>query len=470
MILGWGEVSEELARELLRRGERALFVVGDAVRARRMRGIGASVVVARARDMASRVPEGAEAALVVTGLDGLNLELVRRLRRGGRDIQILAEASGPEAAQRLRRAGANYVLEARRLAASTLLEELTELESQRAASRLVSVLRECERRGLAVFMHDDPDPDTIASALALKRICVSVGVRCRLYHGGRVSHPSNRLMVSVLRASLHRVRGPEEASEIQARHDKTALVEASLPGQNNVLPPGAEVDIVIDHHPLSPSRWPSGELVDIRPKLGAASTMMTGYLRRLWIRPDPPLASALLYAIKVDTADLTRNVDREDIEAISFLAEHADLRIVRELEAPPTPLRTADVVARAIEAREVVRGHVISFVGGVRDREALAQAAELLVGLEGVCAALVFGVMRGRVYMSARARHPSVDVGAILQRAFGARGSAGGHASSAGASVPLEALAPGARGAERLDRARRAVRELYLRAAGLDGG
>jgi nanoRNase/pAp phosphatase (c-di-AMP/oligoRNAs hydrolase) len=415
--------------------------------------------------MASRVPEDAGAAFVVTGDDALNADLARRLRKLRPDLLILTEALASAPASRLRAAGADFVLESKGFLASALIGQITVLEKQRAARRLVAEIRPCRRRGLAIFLHDNPDPDCIASALALLRICAESRVPCCLYYGGEIAHPENRLMVSTLDAPLVQVKTPAEAAQMARRHRKTALVESSIPGQNNILPRGSRVDIVIDHHPLPPNVTPDAALADIRPELGAAATILTGYLQRLQIRPDPPLASALLYAIKVDTNDYTRNVDSEDLRATVFLSELADMRLMRSFGAPPMPGTTAELLARAIEDREVFRGHLLSCAGSIRDRDALAEAAEFLVRLEGVEAAVVFGILRGEVFISARSNDPSVDVGRLRRAAFGRAGSAGGHPSSAGARIPLEVLGRAPTDEERAELARRAVRRLYLRAA-----
>jgi len=414
------------------------------------------------------VPADAGAVFVVSGDDRLNLELARRLRRTRPEILVLAEAGSPAASRRLRAAGADYVLEPTSLLAGTLIDQITELENQRSARRLVAAIRPCRRRGLAIFLHDNPDPDTIASALAVRRICAANGVRCCLYYGGEIAHPENRLLVSTLDAPLVQLKTSGEAARAAARHAKTALIESSIPGQNNILPPGARVDIIIDHHPLPPGVVPTAELADIRPELGAAATILTGYLRRLWIRPDPPLASALLFAIKVDTNDYTRNVHPEDLSATVFLAEHADLRLIGRFGAPPMPESTAELLARAIEGRELHGGHLLACAGTIHDRDALAEAAEFLVRLEGVEAAVVFGILRGELFISARSNDPAVNVGRLLRTAFGRAGSAGGHATSAGARVPLEVLGRAADDASRAELARRAVRRLYLRAARIE--
>jgi nanoRNase/pAp phosphatase (c-di-AMP/oligoRNAs hydrolase) len=79
----------------------------------------------------------------------------------------------------------------------------------------------------------------------------------------------------------------------------------------------------------------------------------------------------------------------------------------------------------------------VSCVGAISDRDTLAQAADRLLTMEGVSTTLVCGFTEGRVYLSARTRGTTVDLGATLREAFGDIGSAGGHADMAGAQIPL---------------------------------
>ena len=443
-IVGSGGTAAVLARALAARGEKP-----------------------RRAPNAGSVPAEAGAAFIVSGDDRANLGLVRELRRRRPDLLLLAEAGAPAAVKRLRSAGADFVLEPRSFVAGAFIGQITELEKQRSARRLTAVLEPLGRKGLAVFLHDNPDPDSISSAAALQRICARHRVRCDLYYGGEIARPENRLLVSALDAPLVQLKTAPEARAAAARHAGTALVESSVAGQNNILPPGAPVDIVIDHHRLPRGCAPPAGFCDIRPETGAAATILAGYLRRLWIRPDPALAAALLFAIKVDTGDLTRHVSADDLEAAVYLSELADLRLMRTFESPPMPPSTADILARAIQSRELHRGHLLACAGDIKDRDALAVASEFLVRLEGVEAAVVFGILRGDLFVSARANDTSLDLGRLLRRAFGRAGSAGGHASSAGARVPLEVLGRAQTDESRAELATRAVRRLYLRAAGI---
>jgi len=283
---------------------------------------------------------------------------------------------------------------------------------------------------LAVVPHSNPDPDAIAAAVALVRIARSVGVPADVYYHGEISHQENRALVNRLGYDL-RTLGPDEVPEAEA----VALVDHSEPGVNDDLPRDLVPAIVIDHHPSDGEV--RGEFVDVRVGVGATSTLLTDYLRGVGLTPDPDVATGLLYGIRVDTSDFTRETTVEDLEAAGVLLPHVDRDAVAEIESPSVSGDTLDTIARAIRNRRIRGEALVSCVGAISDRDTLAQAADRLLTLEAVSTTLVCGFMSGTVYISARTRGTDVDLGATLRTAFGDIGSAGGHADMAGAQIPL---------------------------------
>ncbi|WP_370518673.1 bifunctional oligoribonuclease/PAP phosphatase NrnA [Natronomonas sp. CBA1123] len=79
-------------------------------------------------------------------------------------------------------------------------------------------------------------------------------------------------------------------------------------------------------------------------------------------------------------------------------------------------------------------------VGELADRDALPQAADKLLEMNGVSTTLVFGYTDEMVFVSARSRDDDIDLGEVLRNAFGQIGSAGGHAEMAGAQIPVGML------------------------------
>jgi len=303
-------------------------------------------------------------------------------------------------------------------------------ETVTRVTRLLRVLRTIDGT-LAVVMHDNPDPDAIASALALVRIADLVGVDAVPCYFGEVSHQENRALINLLDLSLRNL----EPGATMDEYDGIALVDHSRPGVNDGLAPDTRVDIAIDHHP--PRAPVEARCLDLRSGVGATSTLLTEYLRRLRIEPDTTLATALLFGIRIDTKDFSREVSNADFEAASFLSPYVDHSALDRIEAPSMGPEVLDTLARAIRNREVRGDALATNVGEIADRDALAQAADRLLDMEGVRLTLVYGYRDDTLYASGRARGTAVDLGETLRDAFGSIGSAGGHADMAGAQVDL---------------------------------
>ena len=299
-------------------------------------------------------------------------------------------------------------------------------------ARLLATLRRLSGP-LLVVAHDNPDPDAIASAIGLARIADSIGVEADACYGGEIAHQENRAMVNLLDIRLR----PFGEVDLDA-YGGVALVDHSRAGINDSLPEGYPVDVVVDHHP--PRGPVAGSFVDIRPAVGATSTLIAEYLSRYGIAPDRELATALLYGIRIDTKDFTRATAIDDFEAAADLLAHADESTLERVESPSVSPETLRVLAAAIENRDVRGSVAASCVGEIADRDALAQAAERLLDLEDVTVTFVYGYADGVIYGSARARGADVDAGELLRDALDPVGSAGGHAAMAGAQVPLGIL------------------------------
>jgi nanoRNase/pAp phosphatase (c-di-AMP/oligoRNAs hydrolase) len=162
---------------------------------------------------------------------------------------------------------------------------------------------------------------------------------------------------------------------------------------------------------------------------------MTKYLQQLNINISKTLSTALLYGIRTDTQDFKRKTDPADLSAASYLYPLSNHGILDQLEQPSMAIETLDVLGEAIRNRQVIGSYLLSNVGNIRDRDTLPQAADYLLSLEGISTTIVFGVTEDRIYISGRSNDIRVNLGEIMRQAFGE--DAGGHATAAGAQIPL---------------------------------
>jgi nanoRNase/pAp phosphatase (c-di-AMP/oligoRNAs hydrolase) len=228
---------------------------------------------------------------------------------------------------------------------------------------------------------------------------------------------------------------PFETSLVTDRPEGSlvAFVDHSTPGANNQVPADTPIDIVVDHHQ---SEEIQARYVDHRESVCATATILTEYVRDLEIEITPPLATALLFAIRRETLSFLRGTTSAEYTAASVLHDHADWDMLRQLSQPSVSGATVDAIADAIENRQVRASVLISHVGRTTERDALPQAADYLATLEGGQTVIVDDV----IHLSGRSTDARINLGSVLSGAFSDLGSAGGHRGMAGGEVSLGIL------------------------------
>jgi nanoRNase/pAp phosphatase (c-di-AMP/oligoRNAs hydrolase) len=377
--------------------------------------------------------------VILTGDSKSNLLLVKKIKKEMPNKFVLVRASDQDEADDLEANGADMILQTGKVLAQTILPKLEAVEMKQSAFTLVDIIKESNGKELTIFLQDNPDPDAIASGLTLKHISKFYDVESNIYYGGDISHQKNKTLINLLNIDLIKAKTKEEVMQIVRSAGKIALIEASIPAKNNILPEeGVIPNLIFDHHQVDMSSV-KGDFIDIQPKIGATSTIMTKYIRQLNIKPTSQLATALLYGIRTDTNGFTRNTTSDDLSAASYLSPLVDVSILNQLESPPMSLETLDIIGRAIRNREIRGSYLASFVDFINERDALPQAAEMMLQLEGVNTVLIFGINEDKVQLSARSRDTRVNLGLLLQSAFGKLNS-GGHATMAAGTINLGIL------------------------------
>ncbi|MFC6717058.1 DHH family phosphoesterase [Natrialbaceae archaeon GCM10025810] len=437
LVLGCGTLGQRIAERLPARDDRLLVIADEPTVVETLRDEGVPARRADPTDpavVAGIETETPDVIFVASDRTDANLEILEHARERFPEASIVAYLGGnptPESRTRFETL-ADRVIDSD----DAIVEHVLDRAASEAATRALELREQLLRIDgrLAVVAHDNPDPDAIASAVALVEVAESVGVEADACYYGEISHQENRAMVNLLDLDLRNL-GPEDPL---TDYSAFALVDHSRPGVNDQLPEEIHADIVIDHHP--PRGPVPGEFVDLRSNAGATSTVLTEYVERFDIEIDPTVATALLYGIRIDTNDFTREVSALDFHAASTLWPHVDTDTLRRIEQPTVEGETFDTIARAIKNRIQQGSVAVASAGRISDRDALPQAADQLLAMEGVNTTLVFGFSGEMVYLSARSRASSVDLGETLRDAFDQIGSAGGHADMAGAQLEIGIL------------------------------
>jgi nanoRNase/pAp phosphatase (c-di-AMP/oligoRNAs hydrolase) len=149
------------------------------------------------------------------------------------------------------------------------------------------------------------------------------------------------------------------------------------------------------------------------------------------------VATALLYGIRAETLDFKRDTTPADLTAAAYLYPFADHDTLEQVESPSLSPETLDVLAEAIRNRRVSGSHLVSNAGFIRDKTAVAQAAQQLLNLEGITTTAVFAVADDTIHLAARSKDIRMNIGAVLSDAFGDIGEVKGHSTDAAVEIPL---------------------------------
>jgi nanoRNase/pAp phosphatase (c-di-AMP/oligoRNAs hydrolase) len=283
---------------------------------------------------------------------------------------------------------------------------------------------------VAIVLQDDPDPDAMASAMALRTLLGRNKQTTPFFAFKPVTRPENRTMEHLLEIEIQAA-----ATEDLRAFDKIAMVDVQPPFFGEKLP---RADIAIDHHPGYPGG--SAPFEDVRIKYGATATIMTEYLVTADEKISERLATALLYGIRSDTLALSRRVTDDDLQAFTHLYPLANYSLLRQIDRPELPISFAQILARAMKRMVVKDGLVVLNLGRVERDDLIVQMADFCLQFEGVKCVAIAGKLGNKLVISVRNHGMSGDnAGEMVKNLFGDIGSAGGHRNMSKAVIPIRA-------------------------------
>jgi len=298
--------------------------------------------------------------------------------------------------------------------------------------KLKSMIRQGDT--LAILMYGSPDPDAVASAMALQELLKKItGLsKCTFVATDTVARQQNAEFIRAMKVDIQLFHNVDLKA-----YRFIAIVDAQPTFFGDALK-DLHPQLVFDHHPCT-SVW-HAELADVRDNYGALSTIMTEYLLAARIRVPRNLYTALLYGIKADTNNFERDVIIEDISAYYLNFTRANRQLIRRIEMNLIPERFLKYYDLAYHNRRRYRDRIVSFLGKVESVDACVQVADFFLRVVDVYYVIVAGMVKERLVIVFRGDGYRQDCGAIAKKAFGNYGSAGGHKSAARVEIPLETI------------------------------
>ncbi len=308
---------------------------------------------------------------------------------------------------------------------------MSKSETQQKLESLINVVRDEER--VLILMHDNPDPDSIASAIGLQYLLGNLAAKPSVIgYSGIVGRAQNRAMLKHLGIKLCSM------SRISLEdYPCVALVDTQPGTGNNVLPAVIRPTIVFDHHPFRPASRKVPYRA-IKPKYNVTASIITEYLIASKLEFDSYLATALFYAIKSETEGLSREVGKVEARLRLFLYPHVDQKLLANIENARVSRDYFKVIHSALEHCLIYNDVVIADIPSVSSPDIVAEVADLLMRLERISWGFSLAAYDGDIVMSARTTDRSKDAGTLIRAAVGDWGAAGGHEMMAGAKINVK--------------------------------
>ncbi|MFH2012243.1 MAG: DHH family phosphoesterase [Pseudomonadota bacterium] len=311
-----------------------------------------------------------------------------------------------------------------------------------------------------ILTHNNPDPDSIAGALALKHILYKTRkIKSVIGYNGIIGRAENRAMIKNLNIDM------VPFSEIKFSKSKLIALIDSQPGSgNNSLPKEVNPNIVIDHHTPLRARTRKAEFYDVRVKYGSTSTILTEYISSLNLSFDKKIATALYYGIKSDVDNLARDIFPADFNGLKLLFTHISMRLLIRIEHPKVPkeyfLKFASTINNALIFGDVI----ISDLKDVKNPDMVAEMTDFLMRMQNIRWSLCLGIFDNQLIFSIRTTSRGEWAGNIAIRLIGTRGTGGGHHKSAAGKIEITNLSE-----KSIENLRQSVIKRFLKLVGREG-
>ena len=229
------------------------------------------------------------------------------------------------------------------------------------------------QKKLLVIMHNHPDPDALASALAFSYLTQKrYNAQTDIVYGGLIGRAENQAMVQELKIPLKQINRIRYSS-----YDRIALVDTQPGAGNNSLPLDVECHIVIDHHPRR--YGVKAALILLNPQIGATATIIIQLLETCEFPFSTDLATALTYAIRSETLDLGREASDQDVKAYFTVYPKASISKLARIARPKLPRSYFVVLANTLERARVFRNLICVHLDQVPVPETVAEMADTLL-------------------------------------------------------------------------------------------
>lgn len=286
---------------------------------------------------------------------------------------------------------------------------------------------------ICVVVHNNPDPDALASAVGLKFILRKKGFKnIKIYYDGLVGRAENQEVLKILEVSLFLTANISSPKKYQYILVDCQPFTGNVTLPNGVLPAG-----VIDHHRKRRKTF-QVPYYDIRPDYGACSTIIYEYFSSLDIPIPTNIATALCYAISSETHNLGREGSQADRKAYIELLSRLSFSQLSRTQYPKLSKDFVSNLSRALLNAFYYKNLIGVVMEELPYPDFAAQMADFLLRVRNMTWSLCLGTFKDVLFVSIRTSNTQADASKIIKKIMPKHGASGGHDMIAGGQVKID--------------------------------
>ncbi len=284
--------------------------------------------------------------------------------------------------------------------------------------------------------HNVPDPDAIAASFGLQALLAARGIESVIVYENAMEKANSLKMLELFGIEMY----PAADVATLGEEDWTVLVDVQK-FNSNVTDLVTDEVACIDHHEIN-TKDGGYRFSDLRPEVGACSSIMAEYFMENEITIPRKVATALLYGIFMDTDDLSRGVSDLDIDMFYTLYQLSDTSLITELKANQISRADLKDYARAFDSVEIYDEIGFLCLDNCND-SLLGAASDIVLSIEGVNIVVAYSPRGEGIKLSLRSINPDYSAEKMVRYILHGRGFGGGHKTMAGGFLPMKNLEEG---------------------------
>ncbi len=295
-------------------------------------------------------------------------------------------------------------------------------------TKLDELIQSIKNTHVYVQMHNYPDQDALASAMGLQSLLKAREIQSTIIYQGIIDKENTLKMIDLLHINIY------PAKTIKFCEDDEIIIVDGQKGNINVTNTAGIEIACIDHH--DPHKTEGYRFFDIRRDVGACASIITSYFIENKIPISTDVATALVYGLKMDTAQLSRRISNLDIDMFYHLFRLADLTKLRAFEMSSIKLDDLTNYMNAISDLKLDHNIAIANIGNDCPESVIGSVNDFLLTISEIEFTVIYSYRANGIKFSVRSALLTLDASEIIHEALLGYGSGGGHNDMAAGFIP----------------------------------